>query len=202
MLAAGRGDPHTSKSMRGVPVDEGYSHPHPKARDFIGPQLRGEQLVDWGTEVEKVMPIASKDELWDVVLAAWDTVPQQQMCKLVNSFLNRGNTLLARNGMKIQKSAKIGFRVEIPPPHGLKVAHFERSRNFALKSPPFLMLGEGLKFSLLGEYHGSDFIYKKRESNVTLSFNKVICLSCTHKVHFSFCCSNFTRNFLIRPKKN
>ena len=37
-----------------------------------------------GTEVEKVMPIAAKDELWDVVLAAWDTVPQQQVGKLVN----------------------------------------------------------------------------------------------------------------------
>lgn len=67
-----------------------------------------------GTEVEKVMTIASKDEVWDVVLAAWDTVPQQQVGKLVNSFLNRVTTLLARHGMKIQKSAKIGFRVESP----------------------------------------------------------------------------------------
>ena len=48
MLAAGRGDlPHV-KIDAGAQVDEGYSHPHTKARDFIGPQLSGEQLVDWG----------------------------------------------------------------------------------------------------------------------------------------------------------
>ena len=67
-----------------------------------------------GTEVEKVTPITSKDEVWDVVLAAWDTVPQQQVGKLVNSFPNRVTTLLGRHGMKIQKSAKIGFLVESP----------------------------------------------------------------------------------------
>ena len=67
-----------------------------------------------GKEVKKVMPITSKDELWNVVLAAWDTVPQQQVRKLVNSFPKRVTTLLARHGMKVQKSAKIGFRVESP----------------------------------------------------------------------------------------
>ena len=67
-----------------------------------------------GTEVERVMSITSKDELWDVVLAAWDTVPQQQVRKLVNSFPKRVTTLLARYGIKVQKSAKIGFRVESP----------------------------------------------------------------------------------------
>ena len=67
-----------------------------------------------GTEVEKVTPITSKDELQDVVLAAWDTVPQQQVGKLVHSFPKRVTTLLARHGMKIQKSAKIGVRVESP----------------------------------------------------------------------------------------
>ena len=67
-----------------------------------------------GTEAEKVMPIASKDEVWDVVLAAWDTLPQQQVGKLVNSFPKRVTTLIGRYGIKVQKSAKIGFRVESP----------------------------------------------------------------------------------------
>ena len=67
-----------------------------------------------GTEVEKVTPITSKDELQDVVLAAWDTVTQQQVSQLVHSFPKRVTTLLGRHGMKIQKSAKIGFRVESP----------------------------------------------------------------------------------------
>ena len=67
-----------------------------------------------GTEVEKVMPIASKDEVWDVVLAAGDTLLQQQVSQLVHSFPKRVTTLLARHGMKIQKYAKIGFLVESP----------------------------------------------------------------------------------------
>ena len=67
-----------------------------------------------GTEVEKVTQITSKDEVWDVVLAASGTVPQQQVLKLVNSFPKRVTTLLARYGIKVQKSAKIVFRVESP----------------------------------------------------------------------------------------
>ena len=67
-----------------------------------------------GTEVERVMPITSKDELQDVVLAAWDTVTQQQVSQLVHSFPKRVTTLLARYGIKVQKSAKVGVRVESP----------------------------------------------------------------------------------------
>ena len=48
MLAAVRGDLPHLKIDAGVPVDEGYSHPHTKARDLIGPQPGGEHLVDWG----------------------------------------------------------------------------------------------------------------------------------------------------------
>ena len=81
------------------------------AGELSRPQLSGEHV---GTEVEKVMPIASKDEVWDVVLVAWDTVPQQQVGKLVHSFPKGVTTLLGRYGMKIQKSAKIWFRVEVP----------------------------------------------------------------------------------------
>ena len=59
-----------------------------------------------GTEVERVMPITAKDEVWDVVLVAWGTVQQQRVGKLVHSFPKRVTTLLARHGMKIQKRQK------------------------------------------------------------------------------------------------
>ena len=75
------------------------------------------------------MPITSKDELWNVVLAAWDTVPQQQVRKLVNSFLN----IACQERHKSPKIGKNRVSGRRSPPHGLKVAYFERSRDFALR---------------------------------------------------------------------
>ena len=95
-------------------------------------------------EVEKAMPIASKDELWGVVLffAAWDAVSQQTVDKLVKSFPHRVNILLAKKRHESPKIGKNRVSGRKSPPHGLKVAYFGRSRNFALKSPPFLTKGE------------------------------------------------------------
>ena len=87
---------HTSKSTleylstKGVPV----LTPWPANSPDLNPVENMWSIV--AREVEKAMPIATKDELWGVVLAAWDTVPQQQVDKLVKSFPHRVKTLLAK----------------------------------------------------------------------------------------------------------
>ena len=53
--------------------------------------------------VDKAMPIGEKDDLWGVVLAAWDGVPQETVDKLVKSFPHRVRSLLTKNGLKVQK---------------------------------------------------------------------------------------------------
>ena len=82
---------HTSKSTKNFFAEKGVQvlTPWPATSPDLNPIENMWALVS--REVEKAMPIASKDELWGVVLAAWDEVSQQTVDKLVKSFPHRVN---------------------------------------------------------------------------------------------------------------